>query len=75
MPDGPERDADTGAVGMFMLCLRLGGSDPPSGTIGPVGEATTPFSGWIALMSAINQLRGAQDTIPPDTDTFSGTAT
>jgi hypothetical protein len=47
------------SMGTFVLCLRLGGTEPPSGTIGALGATVTqPFYGWIDLMSAINTLRG-----------------
>ena len=46
-------------MGTFLLRLRLGGSEPPSGTIGALGGATEQsFHGWIDLMSAINTFRG-----------------
>lgn len=47
------------SMGSFVLSLRLGGTEPPSGTIGAFGGAAAqPFHGWIGLMSAINTLRG-----------------
>jgi hypothetical protein len=47
------------SMGSFLLCLRLGGGEPPSGTISALGDANVqPFYGWIDLMSAINRLRG-----------------
>jgi hypothetical protein len=45
-------------TGIFLLHLRLGGTEPPSGTIYALGgTAAQPFFGWIDLMSVINRLR------------------
>jgi hypothetical protein len=60
-------DAENNSVSMgtFVLCLRLGGTEPPSGTISALGATVTqPFYGWIDLMSAINTLRGWENVEP-----------
>lgn len=53
------------SMGTFVLFLRLGGSEPPSGTISALGQAARPFRGWIDLMIAINGLRGWELREPP----------
>jgi hypothetical protein len=41
-------------MGIFVLCLRLGGTEPPSGTISALGTPVVqPFYGWIELMGTI----------------------
>ena len=53
-------------MGTFVLRLRLGGSEPPSGTINALdGQAAQPFHGWIDLVIAINGLRGWRLCEPP----------
>lgn len=52
-------DNDSLTMGIFVLRLRLGGTEPPSGTISAHGApAAQPFYGWLELMSSINTLRG-----------------
>jgi hypothetical protein len=42
-----------------VLRLRLGGPEPPSGTLSVlVATAAQAFYGWVDLMSGINRLRG-----------------
>lgn len=54
------------SIGSFVLRLRLGGGEPPSGTISALGGADVqPFHGWLDLMSAINRLRG-WELVEPD---------
>jgi hypothetical protein len=53
------------SMGTFVLCLRLGGTEPPSGTIGALGATVPqPFYGWIDLMGVINTLRGWENVEP-----------
>lgn len=51
-------ETESPRMGSFVLRLRLGGTESPSGTITASGGVAQPFSGWIDLMSAINTLRG-----------------
>jgi hypothetical protein len=58
-------DNESSTMGIFVLCLRLGGTEPPSGTISALGTPVVqPFYGWIELMGTINTLRG-WETLPP----------
>lgn len=62
-------DDDKGSptMGIFVLHLRLGGTEPPSGTISALGAPVAqPFYGWIELMSTINTLRGWENRQPAD---------
>jgi hypothetical protein len=61
-------ESDLPSIGIFVLRLCLGGSEPPSGTISELGQPEAhPFNGWIDLMSAINRLRGWYGSdLPPD---------
>jgi hypothetical protein len=53
------------SMGTFVLRLRLGGTEPPSGTIGALGATVPqPFYGWIDLMGVINTLRGWENVEP-----------
>ncbi len=76
---GDEPGTESPSTGSFLLRLRLGGTEPPRGTITPYeGTGTRPFHGWIDLMGAINRLRGWEETEPDarllpkslDTDPF-----
>lgn len=52
-------------MGSFVLRLRLGGTEPPTGAISAFGATVAqPFYGWIDLMSAINTLRGWENLDP-----------
>lgn len=63
MPD--DGQSESPCMGVFVLRLRLGGTEPPSGTISASGEtAAKLFYGWIELMSTINRLRGWEDPTP-----------
>ncbi|MGH3771477.1 MAG: hypothetical protein ACRDRW_08795 [Pseudonocardiaceae bacterium] len=54
-------------MGTFMLRLRLGGAEPPTGTISaPGGTVAQSFYGWIDLMSAINRLRRGEGLEPDE---------
>ena len=58
-------DNESPTMGTFVLCLRLGGTEPPSGTLGALGATVAqPFYGWIELMSVINTLRGWEKLEP-----------
>jgi hypothetical protein len=58
-------DNEAPTMGTFVLRLRLGGTEPPSGTIRALGAPVAqPFYGWIELMSTINTLRG-WGNLPP----------
>ena len=60
---GDEPGTESPSTGSFVLSLRLGGTEPPRGTITPAeGAGAQPFHGWIDLMGAINRLRGWQET-------------
>jgi hypothetical protein len=60
-----DEDNESPTMGTFVLCLRLGGTEPPSGTISALGAPVAqPFYGWIELMSTINTLRG-WEKLPP----------
>ena len=49
---------DPPSMGTFLLRLRLGGTEPPRGTLSALEVTVThPFYGWIELMSVINTLR------------------
>ena len=62
---GDEPGTESPSTGSFVLSLRLGGTEPPRGTITPAeGTGAQPFHGWIDLMGAINRLRGWQETEP-----------
>ena len=53
--DGPRT---AGEAFPLVLELSLAEGDPVSGTVSVAGgQPTTPFHGWIDLMSAINSLR------------------
>jgi len=59
--DGP---GIAGKAFPLVLELSLAEGDPVSGTVSVAGgQPTTPFHGWIDLMSAINSLRA--QVIPP----------
>ena len=46
----------------FVLRLRLGAHDPPSGSISRFDQTTSfTFNGWMDLMAAVNQLRDQAD--------------
>jgi hypothetical protein len=58
-------NSESPRMGIFMLRLRLGGTEAPSGTISVPGEsAVQPFDGWLELMSSINRLRGWEPPAP-----------
>jgi hypothetical protein len=58
-------DNESVSTGTFVLRLHLGGTEPPSGTIGAFGATVTqPFYGWIDLMGVINTLRGWENVEP-----------
>jgi hypothetical protein len=58
-------ETESPSMGILVLRLRLGSTEPPNGTIGALGEATgQSFYGWIDLMSAINRLRGWRSLEP-----------
>lgn len=58
-PDAADELAGITAPGL-VLELVLAAGEPLSGTVGPIGgSARVPFHGWIALMSAIGQLRAS----------------
>jgi hypothetical protein len=60
-------DNESPTMGTFVLRLRLGGTEPPSGTISALGAPVAqPFYGWIELMSTLNTLRGWQNLPPGD---------
>jgi hypothetical protein len=60
-----DEDNESPTMGTFVLCLRLGGTEPPSGTISALGAPVAqPFYGWIELMSTINTLRGWEKLQP-----------
>lgn len=60
-------DNESSAMGIFVLRLRLGGTEPPSGTVSALGASVAqPFYGWIELMSTINTLRGWKNLQPGD---------
>jgi len=68
---GDEPGTESPSMASFLLSLRLGGTDPPRGTISPAeGTGAQAFHGWIDLMGAINRLRGWEET-EPDTRLFS----
>jgi hypothetical protein len=57
--------SDSPSMASFVLRLRLGGGEPPSGMISALdGTQVQPFYGWIDLMSAVNRLRGWEDAEP-----------
>jgi hypothetical protein len=56
-PDPAGELAGVAAPGLVLELVLVAG-EPLSGTVGPIGgSARVPFQGWIALMSAIGQLR------------------
>jgi hypothetical protein len=58
-------DDESPTMGTFVLSVRLGGTEPPSGTLGALGATVAqPFYGWIELMSVINTLRGWENLEP-----------
>jgi hypothetical protein len=58
-------DDESPTMGTFVLSVRLGGTEPPSGTLGALGATVAqPFYGWIELMSVINTLRGWENFEP-----------
>jgi hypothetical protein len=62
---GDEPGTESPKMGSFLLSLRLGGTEPPVGTITPAdGTGAHPFHGWIDLMGAINRFRGWHETEP-----------
>lgn len=68
---GDEPGTEFPSMASFLLSLRLGGTDPPRGTISPAeGTEAQAFHGWIDLMGAINRLRGWEE-IEPDARLFS----
>ena len=59
-PDPADELTGKAAPGL-VLELVLEAGEPLCGTVGPIGgSARLPFHGWIALMSAIGQLRAAE---------------
>ena len=51
-------DNESPTMGTFVLRLRLGGTEPPAGTISTLGAPVAqPFYGWLELIGAINTLR------------------
>ena len=64
-PD-PAGELTGAAAPGLVLELVLAAGEPLSGTVGPIGgSARVPFHGWIALMSAIGQLRAAASIPDP----------
>lgn len=62
-----DEENDAPDMGAFVLRLRLGGTEPPQGTLTALGATVThPFYGWIELMSAINTLRGWDNPKPDE---------
>jgi hypothetical protein len=65
-------DNESPTMGSYVLRLRLGGTEPPTGTISAHGAPVAqPFYGWIELIGAINTLRGWENPhpgqdLPPD---------
>ncbi len=53
-------------AGSLVLRLVIADTEPLSGWIGPQQAAVAlDFSGWIGLMSAINELRAGQHGVTP----------
>jgi hypothetical protein len=60
-------DDESPTMGTFVLSVRLGGTEPPSGTLSALGAPVAQaFYGWIELISTINTLRGWENLPPAD---------
>jgi hypothetical protein len=58
---GPNRP-DERRTATFILTLRLGAHESPSGSIRSADQTTAEaFNGWMALMSVLNRLRDQAD--------------
>jgi hypothetical protein len=63
---GPNRP-DEPRTATFVLTIRLGANESPSGSIRPANQATAEtFNGWMALMSVLNRLRDQAGGAPDE---------